>query len=254
MSAKRNGERRTWLGEGAGILVAEQPYRCFGSPAGRSPAIPEAAAVAVPWQAGSASNPSPWDVLRQARRTVPDALLVLHVQGERPTPPEMIAVARRAAAVGARVTLVGEEPTVESVRDGLKASGVWAGDVARWLRVRFGALDPEERGVCNSVGRLVAGLHLSARERDALRHALRRLGLPTLHRWVMLSKILLPVVDLQTGAVSSVEEALARRPESGNRRTLDRRCVSLTGLTARQLGDFLGWEVVLERLIGRKSG
>lgn len=156
MSPGRSGERRAWLWERAGILVAEPPYEAFRSPAGRSSRVPEGVVVAVHGRAGSASNPGPWDLLGEARRAVPDAPLVLYVERGRSAAPEMLAVARRAAVEGARVTLVGAQPTPEAVRDGLRASGVRAEDVACWLKARLGAFDPEERGVCESVGRLAS--------------------------------------------------------------------------------------------------
>lgn len=226
---------------GPRVSISRPPYREFTrlTSAGRS--VPEAAVLAFRSRYDGALNPASADwlgSLRDARRSVPHSLLVLCLDPETKSP-QVVAATKRASEVGVRLTLVGE-PTVDAVRDGLRASGVLAVDVASWLEARICPITPEERGMCWSLGRL--------------RKILSRLGLPTLHKFVMAEAVLPPVVALQTLASSSVEEALTslHRTGCGDRRTLDRRCVALTGFTTRRLGGLLGWEVVLGRMIGRK--
>lgn len=242
----------SWPAGPVQILATRPPYQHFDHLPLIGPAVAQATVLVFRLRSGGPPHPGLWSLVRDVRRSAPASLLAICLDDTATPPASIAATGARAIRFGVRAMLVGE-PTVAGLRDALRVSRVQPQDVAVWLKARLGAAGPEELGVCDSLGRLVAQAGLADRERDALPRVLGRLGLPTFHKWTMLAKALPCVVTLQCGEAASVEEALLT-DSSGyrSRRSLDRACVSLTGLTARRLGRFLGWEVVLERMLGPK--
>lgn len=187
----------------------------------------------------------PW--LHHVRRRLPSALLVAQLDGV----PEhrRLALARKLARVGIRVAIA-RKPAIHTLRSVLRDLGLLDVDVATWLRIRLAAAEPDELALCEGLGHLVArGMERPRDDPVRLKPLLRALGLPTIHKWRMLAKILGPVIALQTDPTLSVAAAAIESSYAGQR-SLDYACKSLTGLTAKGLGDYLGWEVVLARMLG----
>ena len=183
--------------------------------------------------------------LRLVRRRYPGALLALCVDRD----PGLggAGFARRAADSGVRIVLCGE-PGAACLRQALEASGVFHVDVAAWLRLRIGASEPSELAVCETLSFLLSDGPIDSPRLDGLPRLLRRAGLPRLGRWRMLRNVLPTILELQGRPSLPVAAVTARSPYA-ERRSFDGACMTLTGLTARALGQFLGWEAVLERVI-----
>jgi hypothetical protein len=155
------------------------------------------------------------------------------------------------ASCGIRIFMDGES-TVAKVREGIRESGLQSTQISTWLRARLPLREGRDASLCHSLGRLLSsGGSVARREVRWLETSLRRVGAPTVHKWTMLSKMLPSIIKLQGDTTANVANSAIASGYS-DRRSLDMSCVTLTGLTARQLGDLLGWEAVLELMIGRK--
>lgn len=158
--------------------------------------------------------------------------------------PVEVTLLSRVRAAGVRAFV--RAGTAAALRRALAESGLMSRDVDIWLTARLESSVPGSR--VPALAALLCGDDVDRERLPASRSALGA-DLPTLHKWVMVGKVLSPLVGLQTDPGMAVEAAARASPYSGAS-SFGRACRTLFGMPPSEIRQLLGWEWLLDRFLG----